>query len=146
MFQNKKQEYRVLVCGGRGYGKRWDDHQSSIVTDTQAVHKLHNTLQEILDNSLAVDTELVIVHGAAAGADNLASSWAKSKHVREMQFPANWSGGNSAGIERNIEMLETSEPDLIVAFPGGRGTAHMVGLARKTRTPLLVIEDENSQD
>ncbi|NDC22298.1 DUF2493 domain-containing protein [bacterium] len=119
MFQSKKPEYRVLVCGGRDYGKRWDECHSK-------------------------ESELVIVHGAATGADSLASAWAKSKHIREMPFPADWSGGRSAGIERNIEMLEESEPQLIIAFPGGNGTAHMVSLARKTKTPLLVIEDENS--
>lgn len=141
MFQSKKPEYRVLVCGGRDYGKRWDDHLSSFVTDTHAVHLLHRVLQDILDTRVPDHKELVIVHGAAAGADNLASLWAKSKHIHEMPFPANWSG-KSGGIERNIEMLEESEPELVVAFPGGRGTAHMVGLARKTRTPLMVIEYE----
>lgn len=142
MFQSKKPEYRVLVCGGRDYGKRWDDHLSSFVTDTHAVHLLHRVLQDILQTKVPDHKELVIVHGAAAGADNLASLWAKSKHIREIPFPADWSGGNSAGIERNIQMLEDSEPDLVVAFPGGRGTAHMSGLARKTRTPLMVIEYE----
>ena len=142
MIQSKKPEYRVLVCGGRSYGKRWDDHLSCIVVNTQEVHHLHKVLEEILDKQTSLDTELVIVHGAAIGADNLASEWAKTKHIREMQFPANWSGGKSGGIERNIQMLEDSEPDLVVAFPGGRGTAHMVGLARKTRTPLMVIEYE----
>ena len=56
-----------------------------------------------------------------------------------MPFPADWSG-RSGGIDRNIQMLEDAEPNLIVAFPGGRGTAHMVKLARSTRTPLLVVE------
>jgi hypothetical protein len=139
MFQSKKPEYRVLVCGGRDYGKQWDEHLNCVVTDTHAVHKLHYILQDILDTHL--ESELVIVHGAAPGADSLASAWAKSKHIAEMSFPADWSGGKSAGIERNIQMLEESEPNLVVAFPGGRGTAHMVGLARKTKTPLIVITD-----
>jgi len=144
MFQGKKPEYRVLVCGGRDYGKRWDERHSMLVIDTHAVHKLHAVLQDTLDIRTPKESELVIVHGAATGADSLASAWAKSKHIREMPFPADWSGGRSAGIERNIEMLEESEPQLIIAFPGGNGTAHMVSLARKTKTPLLVIEDENS--
>lgn len=142
MFQSKKPEYRVLVCGGRDYGKRWDDHLSSFVVDTHAVHLLHKVLQEILDTRVPSENDLVIVHGAARGADSLASTWAKSKHIKELPFPADWSGGNSGGIERNVKMLEDSEPNLVVAFPGGRGTAHMVGLARKTRTPLVVVENE----
>lgn len=132
----------MLVCGGRDYGKRWDDHLSSFVVDTHAVHHLHKVLQDILDTRVPAGSELVIVHGAAAGADSVAAAWAKSKRILAMPFPADWSG-KSGGIERNIQMLEESEPELVVAFPGGRGTAHMVGLARKTRTPLMVIEYEN---
>lgn len=136
MFENRKTEYRVLVCGGRDYGKRWDEHLSEIVVDTQAVHKLHAALADI---KVPENCSLVIVHGAARGADSLAAAWAKSKHIRDMAFPADWSG-RSGGIDRNVRMLEEAEPDLVLAFPGGRGTAHMVSLARKTRTPLITIE------
>lgn len=135
MFENRKTEYRVLVCGGRDYGKRWDEHLSEVVVDTQAVHKLHSVLGDI---KVPENCSLVIVHGAARGADSLAANWAKTQRIKDMPFPADWSG-RSGGIDRNIQMLEEAEPDLVVAFPGGRGTAHMISLARKTRTPLVVV-------
>ena len=133
---DRKTEYRVLVCGGRDYGKRWDEHLSEVVVDTQAVHKLHSVLGDI---KVPENCSLVIVHGAARGADSLAANWAHSKRIKDMPFPADWSG-RSGGIDRNIQMLEDAEPDLVVAFPGGRGTAHMVSLARSTRTPLILVE------
>jgi len=65
---DKKAEYRVLVCGGRDYGKRWDEHLSEVVVDTQAVHKLHSVLGDI---KVPENCSLVIVHGAARGTDSL---------------------------------------------------------------------------
>ena len=34
-------------------------------------------------------------------------------------------------------MLREGRPDLVVAFPGGKGTAHMVGLARRAGVAVL---------
>jgi hypothetical protein len=34
--------------------------------------------------------------------------------------------GRSGGPKRNQQMLEEGKPDLVLAFPGGRGTADMV--------------------
>jgi hypothetical protein len=39
-----------------------------------------------------------------------------------------WAG--KAGPIRKQQMLDEGKPDLVVAFPGGRGTAHMVRIAR----------------
>ena len=32
---------------------------------------------------------------------------------------------------RNQQMLAKSRPELVVAFPGGKGTTNMIGLANK---------------
>jgi ABC-type Fe3+-hydroxamate transport system substrate-binding protein len=45
--------------------------------------------------------------------------------------------GPSAGPIRNGRMLEY-KPDLVIAFPGGRGTANMVKQARKAG--IAVVE------
>ena len=39
--------------------------------------------------------------------------------------------GKKAGPLRNQQMLEEGKPDLVVAFPGGNGTADMVRRAKK---------------
>lgn len=44
---------------------------------------------------------------------------------------ADWSKyGKAAGPMRNQKMLDEYKPDLVVALPGGRGTADMVSRAR----------------
>jgi len=44
---------------------------------------------------------------------------------------ANWAElGRKAGPIRNQQMLDEGKPNLVVAFPGGRGTADIVRRAR----------------
>lgn len=42
------------------------------------------------------------------------------------------------GGGRNKQMLNEGKPDLVVAFPGGSGTAHMVKIAKAVG--IMVIE------
>jgi hypothetical protein len=71
-----------------------------------------------------------LAHGAAAGADTLAAEWAIRAKIGNLHpYPADWAGfaragrKNGAGPARNRAMLEAERPDLVVAFPGGAGTA-----------------------
>lgn len=99
---------RVLVCGGRTFDN-W-----------KAVHReLHGIGPS------------VVITGGAPGADQLAGKWADKNGVPLVVYPALWSRGRKAGPERNAFMLKDSRPDIVVAFPGGRGTQDMVDRARK---------------
>ena len=45
----------------------------------------------------------------------------------EIVFPAEWDKyGVSAGPIRNQKMIDEGKPDLVFAFPGGRGTTDMI--------------------
>jgi rhodanese-related sulfurtransferase len=106
---------RVLVCGGRDYSDR-------------------EMLYEVLDRLHSEESTRItsIISGMARGADSLAAEWAHNHFpdVNLEEFPAQWHiHGKSAGPIRNQQMLD-SDPDLIIACPGGRGTAHMVSIAR----------------
>lgn len=103
---------KVLVCGGR------DFLDGTFVDKTlAAVHQQRQITR--------------IIHGGARGADTLAGLWANRQRIDESVYPADWKAhGKAAGSIRNVRMLEESEPDMVVAFPGGTGTAHMVALAR----------------
>ena len=103
---------RVIVCGGRSY-----DDRSAVYA---ALDRLH------------VDTPLVrLIHGAATGADTLAHEWAVERGIMDEAFPANWEkNGRAAGPIRNKAMIILGKPHLVVAFPGGHGTADMVRRAR----------------
>lgn len=81
-----------------------------------------------------------IVHGAARGADSMANAWADRKAIQIIRMPADWQRhGRAAGPIRNQEMLDRMKPSLVVAFPGGKGTADMIGRARKAGIDVAEI-------
>lgn len=102
---------KVLVCGSRGFVD-------------------YDWIKEELAK---LDVALVI-HGAARGADALASQAATELGIPQQAFPADWNRyGKSAGYVRNQQMLDEGRPDLVMAFYAGRtpGTSMMVNIARK---------------
>jgi hypothetical protein len=107
---------KILVCGGRDY---------------QDKDRVTAVLNEYINQVEA------IVHGAGRGADTLAGEWANENNIREIKYPAEWTEfGLGAGFKRNTAML-SEKPDIVIAFPGGRGTAMMKRLARKAVSGLL---------
>ena len=73
----------------------------------------------------------LLIHGAATGADRLAQAWARNRLIPDREFDANWpEHGSAAGVIRNQQMIDEGKPDLIVAFPGGPGTADLVQRAK----------------
>ena len=95
---------RVLVCGGRDF---LDGARVGVV--------------------LSAIEPGIIIEGCARGADALAEDYARAHGVPIEHYPANWErDGRAAGYIRNRRMLAEGKPDIVVAFPGGRGTADMV--------------------
>lgn len=112
----------VLVCGGRGY----DDRRRLFIT------------LDLLHENMGIST---LVSGGAKGADSLAVDWAKSRLIPFKVVRAEWGRyGKRAGPLRNQQMLEM-KPDLVVAFPGGRGTADMMGRALDAGLRVIDIRD-----
>lgn len=65
-----------------------------------------------------------VVSGGANGADKEGEKWAESRDIPVKVFPADWRAyGRSAGPMRNKQMAQYA--DLVVLFPGGKGTASM---------------------
>lgn len=95
---------RVLVCGGRHYA------------DRERVYRELDCLEA--EHGIAI-----VLHGGAPGADDLAEAWAISRCVPTRWYPAAWAlHGDAAGPIRNATMLREGKPDLVVAFPGAKGT------------------------
>ena len=116
---------RVLVCGGRTFGRKLNNKRIW-VKDKEEVHLLVTTL-----NKLYFDEGMdVLIEGEAEGADKLSRWWASILNIEVIKFPAHWKlYGKSAGFIRNKKMLDQGKPDLVIAFPGGVGTANMCDLA-----------------
>ena len=97
----------------------------------------------VLDDLHGTRTIGLLVHGNAPGADEIAEKWAKKNQVMYLGVPAPWKLlGNRAGPIRNSYMLKKAKPDVVIAFPGGRGTQDMYGKAKRSG---IAIMDERSK-
>ena len=113
---------KVLVCGGRDFEDR-------------------AALYAKLDRLHASRPFRSVIAGGARGADTLAVEWARSRGVAYDVYMADWKGlGRKAGPIRNQRMLIEGKPDLVVAFPGGKGTAGMVALSRNAGIEVILVD------
>jgi len=81
----------------------------------------------------------LVVAGGQRGVDTFAETWARSHRIPCMVFPEPSPGphGESSGPLRNGWMLKYGRPDLVLAFPGGVGTADMVRQAQAAEVEVL---------
>ena len=131
---------RVLVCGGRNYNDT--NHVWNVLCE---VHNKQNIS--------------LVIHGAATGADTEGMNWAQAiEGVKHLPFVADWKNLDVEGViikvgrygpynavaghQRNQRMLDEGKPDLVVAFPGGRGTADMVCRARKADIKVMFADKQ----
>ena len=118
-----------LVCGGRDFS----DQKFMNAELRKLVHK-HGKPS-------------LVVHGAARGADRMAGKWAEFHKIPIQAVAANWiRDGKAAGPIRNQLMLDTFEVYLVVAFPGGRGTADKMRRAKLELIEVIDIANDGSQD
>lgn len=110
---------KVLVCGGRNY-----DDWAFIV--------------HVLDRLNARQPITQLIEGGASGADEFARRWARARGIEVATYTAEWDRYQGrAGLIRNAQMLREGRPELVVAFKGGRLTAHMVTIASAALVPVL---------
>lgn len=123
---------RVIVCGGRDY--------TDTMTLTRVMNKVWDLWSEIADEGFFLATG-----ECSTGADSMAKAWGEvSKCVNKYKgYPAKWElYGHQAGPIRNAQMLEDFKPDMVVAFPGGKGTADMAKKAQAAGVTVLLVGKE----
>lgn len=111
---------RIIVTGGRRY------HDTATIR--RVLKEYHQTPPPTL------------VHGGAPGADSEAAyvagyllDWRVEEHSADWQRH-----GRAAGPIRNQQMVN-SGADLVIAFPGGRGTADLIRRARAAGIQVRII-------
>lgn len=128
---------RVLVCGGRNFRSR-----AQVSRELDRLHAEHPIA--------------ALMQGGATGADQFAKEWAMTKpEIQRFECKAKWTDLShadaiirtrrdgtkydaKAGHRRNARMLEWT-PDLVVAFPGGDGTADMVRQAKAAGIKIVEV-------
>ena len=99
---------KIIVTGGRDYAD---------------ANKVFTTLDHFNPN--------VIIHGACSGADSFASEWAKKNNKQEIPYPYPSQYGRAGGPIRNRQMCEDHPDATLIAFPGNKGTASCIYIAKK---------------
>ena len=114
---------RILICGGRKYA------------DMDKVNSVMEQVRPYLDPLFC------IIQGGAAGADRLGVAWAFFEGCPMIEMRANWDKyQNAAGNIRNRWMIDYAMPDLVIAFPGGPGTANMIKQARDAKIDVFEVK------
>lgn len=116
---------KVLICGSRYY-KNYD--------------KILNIVKSLKDNF----KNIVIIEGGASGADEFAKKVAIELHIDFKEYKADWKKyGRAAGPKRNQLMLDSENPDLVIAFhenlQSSKGTKDMINRAKKNNIKVEVF-------
>ena len=112
-----------LVCGGRNF------------TDQAMFDSV------MIELCRAYGCPSILIEGGARGTDAMAADWAARMAINHRQMRADWvTHGRAAGPIRNQQMLDKGKPNLVIAFPGGKGTADMVERARHAGTVVATIQ------
>lgn len=121
-------------------------------TNTFARKDVEGTMKTIIAGSRDITSDKVlyvldslndvteVISGGAKGPDSFGEQWGLSKGIPVKRFPANWNEyGKSAGMVRNIKMLEYA--DWLVAFWDGKskGTKHIIDNAPKYGVKVVTI-------
>lgn len=116
--------FRVIIAGGRDFND-------------------YTLLKTKCDNILAktaLTNKIVVVSGAARGADSLGERYAREKGYTIEQYPADWNThGRAAGPIRNAQMANSA--DALIAFWDGqsKGTKSMINIAKTKGLGVRVI-------
>lgn len=96
--------FKVIICGSREF----DDYEL-----------LKEKCDNILSRKRDSGEEIVIVSGAANGADSLGEEYAKERGFRVERYPADWKTfGKRAGYIRNKKMAEVGNACIAFIEPG----------------------------
>ncbi|MFZ4833039.1 SLOG family protein [Rouxiella sp. Mn2063] len=100
-----------------------------------------NIVKRMLDLYHEANRISVVIHGGHQSLGPTIENWARDADANIVRYPPNWSlHGKYAEAKRNLFMLEDSQPDAMLVFPGGEDTADFVDMARKRG--IKVIETD----
>jgi YspA, cpYpsA-related SLOG family len=130
-----------LICGGRFF------NDSTM---------FHDAMWELIEKFGLPST---VVHGSYTGADALADGWARRYALEVICVHAEWGKyettlrrdllgrrqKNPAGVIRNKKMIDEHRPNLVIAFPGGEGTANMVSQARAAGIDVVEVLERKGE-
>ncbi len=133
----------VIVTGGRDYPDRESVHHA-----LDLVHAL-TPIEAVLHGACGATWPRVVA-ADLTGADRWAHEWATERGVVVHAHPANWERyGRGAGPRRNGDMIGRAgqlcrwqeDRALVLACPGGPGTADCVRQAKRSGLTVKTLDD-----
>ena len=124
--------FRVIACGSRTW------------LGSEVVER---ALLEVAEMVWAADDFVIVIHGAAVGADSISAEIASRIGCAVLACPADWNKhGKAAGPIRNREMLKEN-PQLVLAFWDGksRGTQDMIEAAVSKGIPVNIYFEDGAR-
>jgi predicted Rossmann fold nucleotide-binding protein DprA/Smf involved in DNA uptake len=129
MAKQQKPTFHVIVAGGR---------------DFQNYEVMERMLDVVFAEKIKTH-EVIIISGAANGADSLGEEYAIVRNMRCRVLPADWDKhGKSAGYKRNAQMAENADACVVFWDRASRGSKHMIDIA-KSKGLLLRVFDYNGK-
>ncbi|HET7713327.1 MAG TPA: DUF2493 domain-containing protein [Patescibacteria group bacterium] len=152
--------FTVLVTGSRDWDK------------IEAVRDEIVKIKDLAQSLGFTPSQVTLVHGNAKGADRIASTFAAMVGFNVVSVPADWKSHyyatvdkdeepkqlcrcdlatatycKMAGIVRNLKMLDTYKPDMVLAFnrDSSAGTMHTISESRKRGLITTVIRYESDE-
>lgn len=111
---------RAIVCGGRHYKDR-------------------AVLEGVLQGAVEAGMTTLVHGGCPTGADSMADAWARERGILVEVHRAQWEqDGLAAGPLRNQLMVEAGA-DMVIAFPGGKGTNDLVRRADRAGIRVVTV-------
>lgn len=123
-FMDAKPYFKVIIAGGRDF----------------ANYELLKTKCDYYLKDISKTHQIIVVSGAAKGADKLGERYAQERGYAIDSHVADWDQfGKRAGYIRNEEMAKCSQA-LIAYYDGqSKGTGHMIDLAKKYNIVIRVV-------
>lgn len=117
-------DFRVVVAGGRTF----DNYNT-----------LCHYLDYMLSNKIAEGYNIIIVSGAARGADKLGERYAKANNYKIEQYIPDWNKGKGAGYARNCEMAAVADACIVFWNGISRGSKHMIDICVRLDVPVETV-------
>lgn len=116
--------YKAIIAGSRSFNNY-----------AYLKEKVNEILEEIKKQY-----DVVIISGAAKGADSLGELYAEEMGYKIEKYPANWGlYGKSAGYKRNLQMGEVCNGAIIFWDGKSKGSKHMINIMKKLVKPFRIV-------
>lgn len=120
-----KPSFKVIIAGSRSFSN---------------YELLKKHVDKALENKIKTH-DIIIISGAARGADRLGENYAKDRGFKLERYPADWDNyGKRAGYIRNEQMAKIGNACIVFWDGISKGTCSMINLAKLKKLKLKIIK------